>query len=197
MAIPRGRTFQGETGHRKHCPAPAPRCRDVHRCRTRRRLHAGRSSCARSRRRRSGNPAEQSDAIRRTSSSFQPICGTRASAGKRLTVPGNRPRPLSPGFFAGFEQRLQPEADAEKRHARGDPSSSGVRSPRSSSARIIWPKWPTPGRIIFDARSQALRRRARRSNSQPISSERVLDGSQIARSVIEDGDHRSPLVDGN
>ena len=34
-------------------------------------------------------------------------------------------------------------------------SINASRTSSSSSARIIWPKWPTPGRMIFVARANA------------------------------------------
>ena len=75
-------------------------------------------------------------------------------------------------------------------------STSVSRTPSSSSARIIWPKWPTPGSRILVARAQARRIAHQRVLAADFA-ERVLHAAQIAGAVIEDGDHNSPLVDGS
>jgi hypothetical protein len=49
------------------------------------------------------------------------MCGTRASAGKRRTVPSIQSQAARFGrFFAALEQRLQAQADAQKRHPGAD-----------------------------------------------------------------------------
>ena len=93
----------------------------------------------------------------RGSSSFQPMCGTRASPGNGAPRRRRCPRPRTSGASSlDVEQRLQAEADAEERHAGADALDAALRARCSaSSARIIWPKWPTPGRMIFVGRAQS------------------------------------------
>ncbi len=130
-----------------------------------------------------------------TSSSFQPMCGTRASAGKRRTAPGNSPRPRASGRF--FARSRTAPADPRQIPRNGTParirSTSASRTSNSSSARIIWPKWPTPGSMILSARRSPSRVAHQRVGAAQFR-QRVLDRPQVAGAVIENRDHENSVA---
>ena len=114
------------------------------------------------------------------------MCGTRASAAKRRMVPGNMPKTRLFGrFFAVFEQRLQAQADAQKRHARAD-----ALQQRRAHAHLI--QRPHHLAEVADAGQDDLMRAAQpcRVADELIRRaelvQRILDRAQIAGSVIED-----------
>ena len=98
-------------------------------------------------------------------------------------------------LFAAFEQRLQAEADAEERHAGGDALDEGFADPQLVERAHHLAEVADAGQDDFrrGAQSAASRTSVYSRRSRPG----VLDGAQIARAVIEDRDHSSPLVDGN
>ena len=100
------------------------------------------------------------------------------------------------GLFARSEQRLQAQADSEERNTGADTFDQGVAHAHRSSARIIWPKWPTPGRMIFSRVAQACGI-AHQFVLRADGAQRVLDGSKIAGAVIEYRNHSRPFVDGS
>ena len=67
---------------------------------------------------------------------FHPMCGSLTVVGRERTEPGRDGALEFGSFFAGFVERLQAEADAEKGNAAADGVEQRARRARSSSARI-------------------------------------------------------------
>ncbi len=110
---------------------------------------------------------------------------------------GIQPETLQFGsLFAVAEQRLQAEADSQERHAAPDRRQQIVPDPDVIECPQHLPEVP-------HTRQDHLRSlaNARGIAHDPISGpdllERVGHRSQIARTVIDNRDHRSPFVDGN
>ena len=155
----RARISPGGTARRRCCRTRAPPCRaSCVRAGGRGRVdHRARSSCGRSRRTGCG-----------------PMSCEQPRAGARLELVPAHVRHARVGGKAPHRAREEAEAahaPAPPRSPRTAPAGRGrcrgtarprgcapaaVRAPRSSSsARSIWPKWPTPGRMIFGGRPQA------------------------------------------
>jgi hypothetical protein len=99
-------------------------------------------------------------------------------------------------LFTGIEQRLQAETDSQKWHARGNALDEGIAHRQGIERAHHLPE-------MAHARQQNLRRATQSSriaNQRVFATDlvqRVLHRPQIARAVIENCDHSSPLVDGN
>ncbi len=103
---------------------------------------------------------------------------------------------LSGRFFAAFEEALQAEADAEKRHACLDAVDEGV-------ADVHFIQSAQHLSEVADAGQHDLRGAfeaggvAHQFVSRADFIERVLHRAQIACAVVEDRDHSRPFVDGS
>ena len=118
-------------------------------------------------------------------------------AGKRFTDPGKMPRPRTSGASSLLSNSAcMPRQIPRNGTPARDAFQQRVPHCHSSSARIIWPKWPTPGQ---DDLRRALQPGgiAHQLVLAADLGQRVLHRAQIAGAVIEDRDHSSPLVDGN
>ena len=132
-------------------------------------------------------------------SEFQPTCGTLSaplsSRGSREQTPAMAPSPLTPGASSlPSNSHCMPEADAEQRRAAFGRAPDG-RGPRAVERR---------GRAeVPDARDDDAvdagelgwvggREQIRAGGGKPLA-----DRREIARAVIDERDHRSPLVLGS
>ena len=142
-----------------------------------------------------GQPFEQSRRPH-ASSWFQPMCGTRADVEALHLAGKDAEAALFGRFFAGSNSPCRPRQIPRNGTPAWMRPIKASRTFISSSARSIWPKWPTPGRMIFDARSQSGGI-AHQFVSRADLIQRVLHRAQIAGAVIEDRNHNRPLVDGS
>ena len=110
-------------------------------------------------------------------------------------MPDSRPRPRAVGrFLAAREQPLQPETDAEQRPPVGD-----ARANRRDPRRVERARRAEVADAGHDDRRRPLEIVRRRGHVQlgADRGERLAHRRQIARLVIDQRDHSSPLVLGS
>ena len=132
----------------------------------------------------------------RTVREFQPTCGDFTEDGNCRHLPGKIPAPANLGaLLTSFEKPLHSQADSEKRLAGAGGLQQGLAQARAVQ-RLQRGKMPHSREHDLVRRCHSLRLVRHHDLGAEIV-ERLLHRIQVARAVIDDGDHRSPLVLGS
>ena len=116
----------------------------------------------------------------------------RPVARQRVDSPGIDPNPRLAGVLRSIRRAPATPGRFRETACPREPFAQRSQTWSSSSARIICPKWPTPGRISSELASECLQRHEL-ALIQLDCAKGVLDGTQVAGAVIEDGNHNKPL----
>src|SRR5262249_41117672 len=99
-------------------------------------------------------------------------------------------------FLACGVQSLQPEADSKKWNTRGDAIKQGLPEPAIVQRAHHLSEMPDSGKNqLLGVLEPARRLQHRILTADLVQS--VLNAAQIAGSIVDDGDHKSPFVEGS
>ena len=129
----------------------------------------------------------------RTCTPFQPIWGTARSVVKRRTAPEDPQAGNAGGLLAAFKQGLEPQADAQKRPARGQIGPQGIQ-------QLFFPQDPHHVPEMAHSRENQLfgPPEVFRAFHQPDLFSQAFDGvdyaAHVSRAVIQKGNHYSLIL---